>query len=120
MRFATLVLIATASVVLLGQSETVYHPGNGVTLPSVVREVRAGYTKEAKDQRIEGTVLMDCVVKADGAVGDVTVTRSLDAIYGLDREAIAALKQWQFRPGVKDGKPVAVQVTVEMTFTLKD
>mgnify|MGYP003509931133 FL=1 len=52
-------------------------------------------------------------------VGDVEVSESLDKVYGLDEAAIQALKQWRFDPGTKDGKPVAVRVEVEMSFTLK-
>ncbi len=56
---------------------------------------------------------------ADGKVGDVTVAESLDSIYGLDKNAVAAMKQWEFKPGMKDGKPVAVRIHVQMAFTLK-
>jgi protein TonB len=108
----------TAALAQQGDS-TVHKPGGGVSLPSVVRQVNPGYTQEAKDQRIEGSVALDCVVRADGRVTDVTVTRSLDSVYGLDRKAIEAMRQWQFKPGMKDGKPVAVQIAVEMNFTLK-
>lgn len=101
------------------QSDTVYKPGNGVSLPKVIRQAQADYTNEARDQRIEGTVVMDIVVVADGSVGDVKITRSLDSVYGLDASAIKAMKQWRFEPGKKDGKPVAVGVFVEMTFSLK-
>ena len=94
-------------------------PGNGVTVPAVVREVKPDYTPEAKKQGIQGSVEMSVVVKDDGSVGDVTITKSLDQKYGLDEQAVIAMKKWQFRPGTKDGKPVAVRVTVEMTFTLK-
>jgi protein TonB len=55
----------------------------------------------------------------DGTVGDVTVSRSLDSVHGLDEQAVKAMKQWLFDPGKKDGKAVRVRVTVEMTFTLK-
>ena len=44
---------------------------------------------------------------------------SLDPTYGLDEQAVAAAKRWEFKPGTKDGKPVAVRVTLEMSFTLK-
>jgi protein TonB len=47
------------------------------------------------------------------------VTRSLDAEYGLDQEAIAAAKKWKFKPGTRQGKPVPVLVTIELTFTLR-
>jgi TonB family protein len=83
-------------------------PGNGVTIPRLIYEVKPGYTAEATTAGIEGSVSLDAVVLADGTVGDVTVTRSLDP--GLDQAAIDALKQWEFEPGTKGDKPVAVQM----------
>ncbi len=113
-------LLALAFVAAIGaQDSTVYTPGSGVSLPQATRQVKAGYTEEAKANRIEGTVLLEVVVLADGAIGDVKVARSLDTIYGLDANAVKAMKRWQFKPGTKDGKPVAVRVHVEMTFSLK-
>ena len=94
-------------------------PRDGVTLPVVVRSVKPGYTAAAMDAHIEGRVLLDVVVLDDGKVGEVKVTESLDTEYGLDTQAIEAARQWLFKPGTKDGKPVAVRVTLEMTFTLK-
>lgn len=114
---ATAALVAVVSPSVLGQS--VYKAGPGITLPSVVREVKPDYTVEAKRAGIRGSVFMSVVVEADGSVGAVEVTRSLDKEHGLDQEAVKAMKQWAFKPGTKDGKPVAVEVTVEMTFTLK-
>ena len=61
---------------------------------------------------------MTVVVLSDGTVGEVTVLRSLDTTFGLDGQAVLAAKQWVFNPGMKDGLPVAVRVTIEMTFTL--
>jgi TonB family protein len=108
-----------AGVMLGAQEQTVYKPGNDVTLPSVIRQVRAQYTQEAMDAHIEGVVVLEAVVLADGNVGDVKVVKSLDTTYGLDQQAVKALKQWLFKPGTKDGKAVAVQVDVEINFTLK-
>jgi len=120
MLFLALVTVATITTVAAqGEAPQVYAPGNGVSLPVIVKEVHPGYTQAAKDARIEGTVVVECVVLADGTVGDVKVGRSLDSVYGLDQEAVAATKQWQFKPGTKDGKPVAVRVAIELTFTLK-
>ena len=114
----TLLIVIALSIAAAGQ-ETVYTPGNGVRLPKVVKQVKATYTQEAKDAHIEGTVELSTVVLADGTVGAVKVTRSLDTTYGLDEEAIKAMKQWIFEPGTKDGKAVAVRVSVNLTFTLK-
>jgi len=97
----------------------VYEPGDGVSLPQVVKQVKANYTSEAMRQMIEGDVMLGVVVRADGSVGDVQVKESLDAVYGLDQEAIKAIKQWEFKPGMKDGKAVAVRVDVKIRFTLR-
>jgi len=91
----------------------------GVTLPKLVSEVKAQYTAEAMRAKIEGTVVMTAVVRTDGTPMDVEIIKSLDAEHGLDKQAVAALRQWRFEPGQKDGKPVSVRVTVEMHFWLK-
>jgi protein TonB len=90
-----------------------------VSFPVKVREVKPWYTSEAMRAKIQGVVLLECVVLADGTVGDVNVARSLDAVNGLDREAIRAVKRWVFRPAMRNGEPVAVAVRVEMTFTIR-
>jgi TonB family protein len=97
---------------------TVFVPGNDVTPPVVVSSVRPTYTPGAMRARIAGQVLLDCTVRPDGSVGDVAVTRSLDAVYGLDSQATQAVKQWVFTPGTRRGKPVAVRVPIALTFTL--
>jgi periplasmic protein TonB len=96
-----------------------YRPGNGVTTPRVVREVRPAYTSDAMRAKVQGTVLLECVVKEDGSVGDVQVVRSLDPTFGLDAEAIKAARNWRFQPGTRLGQPVPVLVTIELTFTLR-
>jgi protein TonB len=113
-------LLALAFVALVGaQDSTVYTPGNGVSLPQVTRSVQPNYTSEAMQNRIEGKVGLDAVVLADGTVGDVKVVQSLDSVYGLDKNAVAAMKQWEFKPGMKDSKPVAVRIHVDMAYALK-
>jgi len=64
-------------------------------------------------------VLLSAVVLEDGTVDDVAVIRSLDTKYGLDGQAVKAAKQWLFSPGMKDGKPIAVKITIELAFTLR-
>ena len=97
---------------------TVYEPDNGVSLPRLVKDVKPNYTAAAIGARIQGIVLLSAVVLPDGTVGEVTVLRSLDTRFGLDDQAVIAVKQWLFAPGIRDGTPVAVRVTIEMSFTL--
>jgi len=97
----------------------VYAPdvAHGVTYPRVVTSVNPRYTDEARQKRISGEVFVTCVVRTDGTVSDAHVTKSLDP--GLDKAAIEAANQYRFVPGTKDGVPVPVFVTIEMTFTLR-
>ncbi len=96
-----------------------YRPGNGVTVPRVLREVKPQYTSDAMRAKVQGVVLLECVVRPDGSVGDVQILRSLDGVFGLDQEAIKAAKQWRFAPGTRLGEPVPVLVTIELQFTLR-
>ncbi len=96
-----------------------YRPGNGVETPKLLREVKPQYTAQAMRAKIQGTVLLECVVQPDGTVGNIKVVRSLDSSFGLDQEAIKAARQWQFAPGTRFGQPVAVLVTIEIAFTLR-
>jgi TonB family protein len=108
--------IATTPAVQKGK---VFKPGDGVTLPRVVKEAKPEYTPAAMQQKIQGTVWLEIVVTEKGDVGSVQVSQSLDKEYGLDDQAVKAAREWKFEPGKKDGKPVPVQVTLEMTFTLR-
>jgi TonB family protein len=98
-----------------------YHPGTpGLTNPTVLEQVKAVYTPEAKRAKIQGTVAMEGVVSVEGRLEQAHVTKSLDTKYGLDDEALRAAQAWRFRPGTMKGKPVPVAVTIEMNFTLRD
>jgi TonB family protein len=88
-------------------------PGNGVTSPRLRKEVKPSYPAEARAAAITGTIEMECVVLANGQIGDVKVTKALDP--ALDAEAIRTVRQWTFDPGTKDGQPVPVQVTIELS-----
>jgi protein TonB len=96
-----------------------FRPGAGITLPTLLREVRPAYTADAMRAKVQGSVWLECIVMPDGSVGEVKVTRSLDPIFGLDQEAIRAAKMWRFRPGMRQGEPVPVIITIELTFTLR-
>ncbi len=96
-----------------------YHPGNGVELPRLIREVKPAYTADAMRAKVQGTVWLECIVLPDGSVGSVRVVKSLDPTFGLDQEAVKAAKQWKFVPGTRMGQPVPVVITIELTFTLR-
>ena len=99
-------------------SADVHKPGAaGVLMPTLLKEVKPEYPLSKRSSGIQGIVTLDCVVLTDGTVGDVRVARGLDP--DLDQEAIRSMRQWRFKPGQKDGKPVPVQVSVEISFTLK-
>jgi protein TonB len=96
-----------------------YRPGNGVTTPELLQEVKPAYTAEAMRAKVQGSVYLECVVRQDGSTGDCRVVRSLDPTFGLDQEAIRAARQWRFKPGTRLGQPVPVLVTIELMFTLR-
>jgi TonB family protein len=96
-----------------------YRPGNGVETPRLLREIKPQYTAQAMRAKIQGEVLLECVVQPDGSVGNIRVLRSLDSTFGLDQEAIKAARQWRFVPGTRQGQPVPVLVTIAIAFTLR-
>ncbi|HEY0873985.1 MAG TPA: energy transducer TonB [Vicinamibacterales bacterium] len=91
----------------------------GVIPPRVVFEKRPEYTAAAMAARIQGAILLEATVLADGSVGPVRIVRSLDDVFGLDQKAIEAIRAWKFRPGTYLEKPVAVRVLVELSFNLR-
>ena len=96
-----------------------FRPGNGVSPPQLLREVKPQYTAEAMRAKIQGTVWLEVVVLPDGTVGDVRITKSLDPVFGLDQQAMDAARQWRFVPGTRFGEPVPVLVGLELYFNLR-
>lgn len=101
-----------------GTGGGVYQPGNGVTAPQALYVPKPQYTADAMRARIQGTVWVECVVQTNGTCSDAHVVRSLDPTFGLDQEAIKAAKLFKFKPGQRMGEAVAVQVTIELSFSL--
>jgi TonB family protein len=82
--------------------------GSGIVDPKLISNVQPKYTPEAMKAKIQGSVELEAIVLTDGTVGDVRVLKSLDKDLGLDQAAIAAAKQWKFRPGTdRSGNPLA-------------
>lgn len=96
-----------------------FTPGNGVSWPRLVQEVKPNYTADAMRAQVQGYVELEITVLADGSVGRVHIVRSLDPRFGLDEEAIKAVRRWRFDPGRKLGRAVATRVGVELAFHLR-
>jgi protein TonB len=94
-------------------------PGNGVTMPVEIQKGIPRYTSEAMRARIQGAIMVECVVQTNGVCTDIRVKRSFDPAFGLDQEAIKAAAQWRFRPGTLRGQAVPVIVTMEIAFALR-
>src|SRR5579863_1349762 len=94
-----------------------YQPGNGIDPPTLLREVKPAYTDEARRRAIEGNVVLQIIVRADGSVGDVRVTHTLAA--GLEQRAVEAVRQWRFSPARHQGTPVDVLVEVSVGFSMR-
>jgi len=94
----------------------VYRVGGGVSAPIVLSKKDPEYSEEARKAKFQGTVLLSIVVSTGGVAGDIKVVRSLGL--GLDEKAVEAVRQWKFKPGYKDGKPVPVAATIEVNFRL--
>jgi protein TonB len=102
-----------------GTNGNAYRVGSGVTSPTEIRRGTPQYTADAMRARIQGSVLVECVVQTNGACSDIRVLRSLEPSFGLNAEALKAAGQWRFRPGTRLGAPVPVLVTMEITFALR-
>ncbi len=94
-----------------------YRPGSGVLPPRILREVKAGYTEDARRANVEGGVVLEIVVRRDGSVGDIRLLSGLP--HGLNERAIAAVRQWRFAPATRLGQAVDVVVEVEVAFKLR-
>jgi TonB family protein len=90
--------------------------GNGISPPHAVHTPDPDYSEAAKQSHYQGTVVLWMVVGSDGAVCDIRIVRALGL--GLDEQAVKAVQTWKFRPALKDGKPVDVQINVEVNFRL--
>lgn len=94
----------------------VYRAGNGVSKPELIHKVEPEYSEEARKAKFQGVVVLYIVVDQNGNAVTPRVMKSLGL--GLDEKAMEAVRQWKFKPGYKDGKPVAVAATVEVNFRL--
>ena len=94
----------------------VFRVGGAVSAPRIISSTAAQYSEKARKAKYQGVCVLSLIVTSEGTPRDVRIVRSLGM--GLDEKAIEAVSQWKFEPGIKDGKPVAVMVDVEVNFHL--
>ena len=94
----------------------VYKVGGGISAPEAISSPDPDYTEEARKAKKQGTCVLWLIVDSAGQPRDIKVVRGLGL--GLDAKALEAVKQWRFQPALKDGKPVDVQISVEVEFHL--
>jgi TonB family protein len=100
----------------IGGGTGAYRVGGGVSAPFAIFDPDPEYSDEARQAKFQGTVMLSVVVGTDGRPREIRVQRSLGM--GLDEKAVAAVRGWKFRPGMKDGVPAAVQINIEVVFRL--
>jgi TonB family protein len=102
------------TVVVNGVSEPVYKLRDGVKPPRATYSPGPEFSEEARRQRAQGSVMLGIVVTSDGKPTRIRILQSRG--YGLDEKAVEAVSQWKFKPATKDGKPVSVEMAVEVDF----
>jgi feruloyl esterase len=88
----------------------------GVSAPRALHTPEPKYSKSARKQNIQGIVKLSVIIGRDGKVYDPKVLKSLEP--SLDANAVEAVKKWKFVPATKDGHPVAVEMTLEVDYSL--
>jgi TonB family protein len=114
------IAVSVIGAAMYGRGATrIYDLGAGVTPPVPIARLNAEYSGAARQAKIQGTVRVRCVVRLNGACGDLAVVRSVDATLGLDNAAVKALREWRFKPAVVHGQPVPARIMVDFTFALR-
>jgi len=99
-----------------GVGPGIYHLGDGVSPPRAIYTPEPEFSEEARKAKFQGVVVLNIIVGVDGRVHSPRVVRSLGM--GLDEKAIEAVKTWKFDPSKKDGRPVGVEMNIEVAFNL--
>jgi protein TonB len=89
--------------------------GGSISLPTKISTVAPVYPSLARSARVSGVVIIEVVIAEDGRVRDARILRSIPL---LDQAALDAVEQWRFTPTLLNGQPVAIVMTVTVSFTL--
>jgi protein TonB len=90
--------------------------GGGVSAPVVIYQVDPEFSEEARKAKFMGVVTVNLIVDAQGRPQNVHVVRGVGM--GLDEKAKEAVMQYKFKPAMEGGKPVAVDLNIEVNFQI--
>jgi TonB family protein len=82
--------------------------------PVPIQKVDPKYPQELINEHVEGDVVLYAIIRKDGSVHNIQVVKGLDP--QLDKNAVAALSQWKFRPATRDGVPVDLEAVAYIPF----
>jgi periplasmic protein TonB len=99
-----------------GYGGGLYHVGGGVSAPQLVFAPDPEFSDEARRAKYQGVCVVSLVVDAQGNPQRVQVVRHLGM--GLDEKAVEAVKQYKFKAATLQGKPVPVEVNIEVNFRI--
>jgi periplasmic protein TonB len=99
-----------------GYGGGLYHVGGGVAAPQLIYSVDPEFSDEARRAKFQGVCIVSLVVDAQGNPQRVQVVRHLGM--GLDQKAVAAVRQYRFKPATLQSRPVAVEVNIEVNFRI--
>ena len=86
----------------------------GLEYPVAEKKPEPEFTSEARQDHVKGLVQIKLVVGVDGVPRRIAIRQPLG--YGLDARVVETLARYRFKPGMKDGKPVAVEMVVNQMF----
>jgi TonB family protein len=89
-----------------------------IIMPTPIRRIKPVYPEKCKKEKIEGTVVLEIKIDAEGNVTDARVLKSVHP--DIDKAAMEAIKKWKYEPVLKDGKPVPVVFAVTINFYLRE
>lgn len=92
--------------------------GGRVTAPVLVHRVVPGYPEAARRARLQGVVVIEAVIDREGAVAEARVLGDTARLGVLAEAALRAVREWRYRPALLEGHPVAVRLTLTVTFSL--
>ncbi len=97
-------------------NEKFFHIGNGVTVPKPLYQPDPDFSEDARSAGYHGTLALRIIIDREGNVQNPRITKCLGM--GLDEKAAEKVLQWRFRPAMKNGEPVPVEVSAEVSFKL--